>query len=52
MESNKTVFSKRQETIKGFKADIKLEDCVKPVFCKVRPVPYSLRQNVEEELDR
>ena len=46
------VFNKGLRTIKGFKADIKLQDGAKPVFCKARTVPNTLRQKVEEELDR
>ena len=46
------VFNKGLGTIKGFKEDIKLQAGAKPVFCKARPVPYALRQKVEEELDR
>ena len=46
------VFNKGLRTIKGFKADIKLQDGAKPVFCKARTVPNALRQKVEEELDR
>ena len=42
------VFNKGLGTIKGFKADIKLQDDAKSVFCKARPVPYALCQNVEE----
>jgi len=45
------VFDKGLGTIKGFKADIKLQDDATPIFYKARPVPYALRQNVEEELD-
>ena len=46
------VFNKGLDTIKGFKADIKLQDDAKSVFCKAQPVPYALCQKVEEELDR
>ena len=49
---HKMVFDKGLGTIKGFTADIKLQDGAKPIFCKARPVPYALRQTVEEELDR
>ena len=50
--SHKMVFVKGLGTIKGFKADIKLQDGAKPIVCKARPVPYALWQKVEEELDR
>ena len=45
------VFNKGLGTIKGFKADIKLQDDANSVFCKAQPVPYALCQNVQEELD-
>ena len=45
------VFNKGLGTIKGFKADIKLQDDAKSVFCKAQPVPYALCQKVQEELD-
>ena len=45
------VFNKRLGATKGFKADIKLQDDAKSLFCKARPVPYPLRQKVEEELN-
>ena len=41
------VFNKGLGTIKGFKADIKLQDDAKSVFWKTRLVPYALRQKVE-----
>ena len=52
LKRHEKVFNKGLGTIKGFKADINLQDGAKTVFCKARPVPYALRQKVEEELDR
>ena len=52
LERHKNVFDNGLGTIKGLKAGIKLQDGAKPVFCKARPVPYALRHNVEEEMDR
>ena len=46
------VFDKGMGTIKGFNADIKLQDGAKPIFCKACPHPYALSQKVEKELDR
>ena len=43
------VFKKGLGTIKGFKADIKLQDDANSVFCKAQPVPYALCQKAEEE---
>ena len=51
LERHKTVFSKGVGTIKGFKWDIKLQDSAKLLFSKAWPVPYALRQKVEEEVD-
>ena len=47
-----SVFSNTAGTIKGFKADLRLERGAKPVFCKSRPVPFAMRSAVENELDR
>jgi len=46
------VFSSEHGAIKGFKANIRLKDDVKPMFVKARTVPYALREGVEKELDR
>ena len=37
----KMVFDKGLGTVKGFKADIQLQDGAKPIFCKARTVPYA-----------
>ena len=35
--------------IRGFKAQIRLKDNAKPIYCKARPVPYAVRESVEKE---
>ena len=47
LDRHKMVLDKGLGTIKGFAAEIKLQDGAKPIFCKARPVPYALRQKVE-----
>ena len=46
------VMSDQLGTIKGFKAKLHVAKDAKPKFCKPRPVPYAMREAVEEELDR
>ena len=46
------VIDKGLGTIKGLKADIKLQNGAEPIFCKARPVPCSLHQKLKEELYR
>ena len=48
LSRHKMVFDKGLGTIKGFKADAKLQDGAKPIFCKARPVPYVLCQKVKK----
>ena len=50
----KHLFKPKQpgQPIKGFKADIKVKDDAKPIFCKARPVPYALKENLEKELNK
>ena len=52
LTKHKAIFRKGLGTIKGFKADIKLQHGAQPIFCKARPVPYALRDRVEKELNR
>lgn len=44
--------SDKPSAIKDFKAMIQVRSDATPIFLKVRPVPYALREAVEKELDR
>ena len=46
------VFSKNLGCLKGVKVNIPIPPEAKPKFFKPRPVPYSLRLRVDEELDK
>ena len=46
------VFSDKLGCLKDFKVSIPVKPDVAPTFCKARPVPYSMRSRVEEELDK
>ena len=52
LKSHSVVFKKGMGTLKGFKATIKVDNQTAPKYWKPRPVPYSLRDKVEKELDR
>ncbi len=47
-----TIFNDELGTLKGFKAKIHVDPSITPRFSKARPVPYAMRELVEEELDR
>ena len=38
--------------MKGFRADVQLQDGAKPMFYNARKAPYSLCQNMEDKLVR
>jgi hypothetical protein len=44
------LFQGNSGAIRDYKAQIEVEDDVQPVFCKARPVPYALQENVEQQL--
>ena len=46
------VFKTGMGTLKGFKATIKVDHESVPKYWKPRPVPYSIRNKVDQELDR
>ncbi|XP_054274530.1 uncharacterized protein K02A2.6-like isoform X2 [Macrosteles quadrilineatus] len=47
-----SVFEGKLGSIKGVKTHIILKDGAVPKFCKFRPVPFALRKQVEEEIDK
>ena len=47
-----SVFSEGVGTLKGYKADLKVEEGCQPSFHNPRQVPYALRPKVEAELKR
>ena len=52
LDAHEPVFRKELGTIKGITAKIHIDPQVHPRFHKPRPVPFSLRQKVEDELVR
>ena len=46
------IFQEGLGNVKDFKAKIHVEADATPKFCKARPVPYSMKVKIEEELDR
>ena len=52
VEEFKEVFKEGLVTVKGMKAKLVTKDGIGPKFCKARPMPYALKEQVEEELDR
>ena len=48
----KIVFSDELGTLKDFQAEIPVDPQVKPIYIWARPVPYSLKEKIEHELDR
>ena len=46
------VFSLGLGTMKGVEVQLNVDKGAKPVFCKARPVPYSIKEKIELELER
>ena len=47
-----SVFAAVLGTITGFQAKLHLQSAVVPKFCKPRPIPFVIRDCIEQELDR
>ena len=52
LQKYESVFSEGVGTLKGHKADLKVEEGCQPSFHKPRQVPYALRPKLEAELTR
>lgn len=46
------LFSTETGTLRGVQGTLYLKDNAVPKFCRARPVPFALRERVENELDR
>ena len=46
------LFEKGYGLIKQYKASIQVREGAQPIFLKARPVPYALKEKVEQELQR
>ena len=46
------VFKEELGMLKGIEAEIELQQVVSPNFCKSRPIPFSLRSQVEQTLQQ
>ena len=51
-EKYEEVFAEQLGEIRGIGADIELDDDARPRFFRSRPVPFPLRDKVNQELDR
>ncbi|XP_061177726.1 uncharacterized protein K02A2.6-like [Saccostrea echinata] len=52
LDRHQAVFGSEIGRLEGIRGTLYLEDNAQPKFCKARPVPYSLKPKVEEELKR
>ena len=52
MIEHKEVFKEGLETLKGKEAKIYVDQHAKPRYLKARPVPYTLKRDVKDELER
>ncbi|GFT65480.1 transposon Tf2-6 polyprotein, partial [Trichonephila clavipes] len=48
----KDIFDDKLGEINNYEAKLKLRHGVKPIYCRVRTVPFALKGRVENEIDR
>ena len=52
LERDSHVLQESLGTLQGYEAQLYVDPQAKPRYCKARPIPYSMRTIVEQELDR
>ena len=52
LQKHAQLFGKDLGTLQGTKAKIHVDPTATPIFHKARPVPYALREKIEQELER
>ena len=52
LKKYKSLFTAESRKVKGIKATLTLKENAQLKLCKVRPVPYALKERVEKELER
>ena len=52
MQKHVQLFEEGLETLQGTKAKIHVDPTATPIFHKARPVPYTLREKIEQDLER
>ncbi|KAK3733980.1 hypothetical protein QZH41_001130 [Actinostola sp. cb2023] len=52
LNEHEDLFNTEPGCLKDFKAKLQIEENTNPIFCKARPLPFSMKKRVEEELNR
>ena len=52
LQKHAQLFEEGLETLQGTKAKIHVDPTATPIFHKARPVPYTLREKIEQDLER
>ena len=52
LEKHKELFKDELGTIRNYQAELQLQPEARPKFFKARPVPFAIREAIENELDR